>query len=447
MIVASSRRLTLVFGLLATPAQAADALLSGPMPAYSEQRDVAIWLQTRDEARVELVYQPENDPGASRRSGPVSTSASGDHVAVFALGGLEPGTRYSYEVEIDGARVTRPWPFRFRTQPHASFRTEPPDFTVMVGSCAYVNDPEWDRASSPFGGGYGIFDAMARTPSDLMLWLGDNVYLRSADLATPAGIGARYRHTRAAPELQRLLASTHHYALWDDHDYGPNDGDGSFMLKDAALDIFARYWPAVRYGMPGIPGTFRLVRYGDVAFFLLDGRYHRKPNAWPAGPDKRMLGAAQMNWLKEALVSAGAAFRVLVLGNQFLRDAPGESLQAYADSQELLDWIAERRLEGVVLLSGDRHMTELKRLERPGAYPLYEYTSSPLTSTPYTPPAGSPEAENLLRLPGTLLSERNFGTLRFEGRPDARQLVLRAHDAEGRVRWERVVTRQELSLP
>jgi hypothetical protein len=71
----------------------------------------------------------------------------------------------------------------------------------------------------------------------------------------------------------------------------------------------------------------------------------------------------------------------------------------------------------------------LRRLERPWAYPLNEYTSSPLTSTPYTPPS-SFEAEDLLPVPGTLLSERNFGTLCFEGRPDACRLALRARDAK-----------------
>jgi len=435
-------------GLLVAPlGEAQDALFAGPMPAYSELRDVAVWLQTRRPAQVVLRYHPEGRPEAARVAGPLPTNEASDLIAVFAIGELEPGTRYRYDLEIDGTRVERPWPFGFRTQAPWAFRSDPPDFTAMLGSCAYVNDPERDRSSSPFGGGYGIFDSMAALSPDLMLWLGDNVYLRSFDLATPAGIAARYRYTRAAPELQRFLAATHHYATWDDHDFGPNDSDGSFQLKDAALDVFTRYWPGVRYGMPGTPGVFRLVRYADVAFFLLDDRYHRKPNAWPAGPDKRLLGEAQLQWLKEALVSVSATFRVIVLGNQFLRDTGHESFQAYADRQELFDWIRDRRLEGVLLVSGDRHMTELKRLERPSAYPLYEYTSSPLTSTPYTPPPGGAEATNPLRIPGTLLSERNFGTIRMEGKPAERRLVLRAHDIEGRVRWERVITRAELSLP
>ena len=51
---------------------------------------------------------------------------------------------------------------------------------------------------------------------DFMLWLGDNTYLRESDWNSRTGFIKRYPHTRALSELQPLLASTHHYATWDD---------------------------------------------------------------------------------------------------------------------------------------------------------------------------------------------------------------------------------------
>ena len=71
-----------------------------------------------------------------------------------------------------------------------------------------------------------------------MMWLGDNMYLRTPDFLSNTGIRHRYRHARSLPELQPLLGSVHHYAIWDDHDYGPNDADGSFVNKQLTESAF-----------------------------------------------------------------------------------------------------------------------------------------------------------------------------------------------------------------
>ena len=131
-----------------------------------------------------------------------------------------------------------------------------------------------------------------------MLWLGDNVYLQQPDFYDPASMAARYRRQRAFAPLQPLLTATAHLAIWDDHDYGPNDADASYVLKGETLGLFQRYWPNPSFGLPDVPGTFGMARYGDVLFFLLDDRYYRSPDAWPDGPDKTMFGARQLEWLK-----------------------------------------------------------------------------------------------------------------------------------------------------
>jgi alkaline phosphatase D len=64
-----------------------------------------------------------------------------------------------------------------------------------------------------------------------MVWMGDNIYLREADWSAESSIFRRYTHTRSHPLLQKLLGSTHHYATWDDHDYGPNNSDRSLWNK------------------------------------------------------------------------------------------------------------------------------------------------------------------------------------------------------------------------
>ena len=70
----------------------------------------------------------------------------------------------------------------------------------------------------------------------MMFWLGDNLYLQQPDLFDPASMASRYRRQRAFPPLQSLLTATPHIAIWDDHDYGPNDSDASYVLESYDTD-------------------------------------------------------------------------------------------------------------------------------------------------------------------------------------------------------------------
>jgi alkaline phosphatase D len=435
----------------ATPAPAsglpADALRSGPMLAYGDLRETALWIQTRHAADAQLRFHPEGRPAEARLTEVVRTNERDDLIAVFTLSGLEPGTRYAYEVYLDGRAVARPYPFTFATQALWRWRTDPPDFTAMFGSCAYVNDPAYDRPGTPYGSDHEIFEAMAAQKPDLMLWVGDNTYTREVDFFSPAGIRYRYGHTRALPQLQPFLAATHHYATWDDHDYGPNDSDATFPLKDVSLDVFKKYWPNVAYGLRETPGVFHKFQWNDVDFFLVDDRYYRKPESWPAGPDKGMLGPVQMGWLKESLAASRAPFKVVVVGSQALNPLSRSESWAEFETErtELLDFIRDARVEGVLFLSGDRHMTELIRIERPGAYPLFDFTSSPLTAGTAAP--RGPELLNPHRVAGTLLVEHSFAQLRFEGKPGARRVRLSAYDKTGNLKWEQVIAQGDLAFP
>ena len=57
---------------------------------------------------------------------------------------------------LDGEEVALDRPLRFTTQPLWQWRTDPPSFTAALGSCAYVNDPPYDRPGDPYGGGWMI---------------------------------------------------------------------------------------------------------------------------------------------------------------------------------------------------------------------------------------------------------------------------------------------------
>jgi alkaline phosphatase D len=445
-----NRRVLLIFLLITniTPALAQESVLrSGPMVGCGEQREVMLWVQTTRPADVQLRYWPVDQPAKASLSAPVHTAAGQDHIARFLLTGLPPGTRFHYELYLDGTLVTRPYRLTFQTQPHWQWRTDPPAFTVAIGSCAYVNEEIYDRPGKPYGSDYEIFTALAAQQPDLMLWLGDNTYYREPDWFSEAGMRHRYAHTRALPELQALLGASHHYAIWDDHDYGPNDSDRSYRMRQTALQIFKDYWANPVYGIEGVPGVFMRFEWGDVEFFMLDNRYHRSPNAMPDTPEKVMFGEAQMQWLMESLASSRAPFKIIAGGNQMLN--PLTFFEAFGnyryEQQKLLQWLQTQKIAGVLFLSGDRHHTELIKISPEGFYPLYDFTNSSLTAGTHRPER---ELNNPARVPGTLVVEmHNFGMLRFEGPRTDRRLTMECYDKAGKKLWQHQISAKELRPP
>ncbi len=96
-------------------------------------------------------------------------------------------------------------------------------FSFITGSCAYFNEPVYDRPGKPYGGDSIIFESMAKDTAAFALWLGDNWYTREVDLLSPWGLWYRASRDRAQPVLMKPIEDMPQYAIWDDHDYGPDN--------------------------------------------------------------------------------------------------------------------------------------------------------------------------------------------------------------------------------
>jgi alkaline phosphatase D len=444
----SASFLLLLIFVAATVAQqvsgGSQVLRSGPMLGYSEMTETVVWLQTNSPARVHLNYWKQADAKSAKQTKTIQTGSEGDHIARFTISGLDFGTRYEYEVYLNDQKLNFNYPLQFQTQQHWRWRTDPPDFKFAIGSCAYINDPPFDRPGKPYGSGYEVFSAIADQNPDFMIWLGDNYYFREPDWLTETAMRYRVAQNRSLPELQRLLSSTHHYATWDDHDFGPNDSDGTFRGKDWALKIFQDYWANNTYGHDGIKGVFGRFEWADAEFFLLDDRYHRTPNRG-AGEKREMFGAAQMRWLRESLRSSAAPFKIIVGGNQMLNPlTPKESWSEFPEEQKrFFEFLRDEKIEGVVFLSGDRHYSELLKRTDLGTYPLYDFTSSPLTAGNSKP--FKEEENNPHRVPGTLILDvKNFGIIEIGGKPKNRTLTMKTIDLNGKERWRHEINENDL---
>ncbi|MFZ2900932.1 MAG: alkaline phosphatase D family protein [Saprospiraceae bacterium] len=424
----------------ATTAQR-ELLQSGPMAGYSEMREVLLWVQTTQPAMVQFTYWPDGQPDQVKYTGTYNTSAEEAFTAHLVCDQVEPGMQYDYQLWINGREVKLNYPTTFQTQALWQWRSDPPNFKLALGSCAYVNEGQYDRPGTPYGADYQVFESIHKLRPDLMLWMGDNVYLREADWYSQNGIFKRYTHTRSLPELQPLLASTHHYAIWDDHDYGPNDSDRSYIHKEKTLETFKLFWGNNGYGLPGNGGITHHFQWADVEFFMLDNRSFRTPNKRKTG-DRTMLGEEQIQWLLDALASSYASFKFVVIGGQVLSTAAYAETYVNVFPEErtrLLKLIEEEGIKNVVFLTGDVHHTELSKLALNNGNVLYDFTVSPLSAGPDTRQL----VRNGLIVEGTVVQQRNFGTIEVTGPRNQRTLTLKVYDSNGAELWMQTIEQQK----
>ena len=450
-------RLTLVaiFLFAAAFASAKGTLISGPMLGYQAQREVLIWVETKEARTVALDYWLAGKPETAKKITKTRPRIypSGTQPMKFALPLLEMGASYEYALTIDNEKVTRPYPLAFKTRTQWEWRTPPPDFKFIFGSCAYLNEPIYDRPGTPYGKGTEIFQHMADSGADFMVWGGDNWYLREADFSSESGIWYRYSHDRATPDLQKLYAVMHHYATWDDHDYGSNDANKSFELKDVSLAAFKAYWGNATWGEADNLGVYGKFFWGDAAFFLMDNRWYRDDDHLDdsaAVAMKTQYGARQRDWLKQSLLAAQTLgqfpFKFIVTGGQVITDFGGKS-ETFAyytrEREDLLKFIADEKIPGVIFLSGDVHFTELAKKQIGATQWVYELTSSPFSSGAEV--AAATERKNdSHRVEGTFVADQNYCTVALGGPKGARVITMACFDKTGTKRWERTIAEAEL---
>ena len=434
--------LILMVGLMGPITKA--QLQSGPMVGYSTMKEVLLWVQTSEAAQVQFTYWDADNHQTKYQTAKVTSQAEQAFVVKLLADQVEPGKHYQYQLYLNDALVPIDYPLEFQTQTLWQWRTDPPAFSFALGSCNYVNEPELDRPGKPYGGGYEIYESIRNQNPEFMVWLGDNVYLREADWNSRRGIWDRYTHTRSIKEAQPLLGSIHHYAIWDDHDYGPNDSDRGFYNKEITTETFKLFWGNPNYNVTGAGGITGSFVWEDIQFFLLDGRYFRAPNS-DTDSTKSLIGEAQMQWLKDALTYSRAAFKFICIGGQVLNTgAVFENYATYSqERRRLLEVVTQSGAWGVIFLTGDRHHSELSKLDREGSYPLYDFTVSPLTSSSHTPDEG----ENSLTQEGTMVTERNFGIISISGPREDRQLKMEIRDTTGKLLWDRSLKATDLRPP
>ena len=328
---------------------------------------------------------------------------------------------------------------------------------IAFGSCAKQDQPQ------------PIWESVVATKPQLFLFIGDNIYGDSEDMAV---LKQKWDLLGAQPGYQKLKQTCPVLATWDDHDYGANDAGAEYPKKRESQQLFQDFFDVPKDSpQRQQEGVYHAETFGPpgqrVQIILLDARYFRGPlkigfqpgepgdgfrgkYAPNTDPAATVLGDMQWKWL-EAQLKAPADVRVLCCSYQLLPDEHGSECWGNfpLERKRLLNLIRDTKAKGVVVISGDRHLAELMRLSPSAAgigYPLYEVTSSSLNA-----PSGNfskagvrfANEVNSYRV-GLTYFDTNFGLIDIDWSPPSPLLRLQVRDEKGGVVLQQRVKLSEL---
>ncbi len=351
-----------------TQACAAPEGIAGPLVGQVTANTATLWMYVPDGAecvvRYCVVRYKVEDSSATEhhaRLDPIPEPAvQGTGRPVRAtLQHLSPETRYRYEIFVDG-KGHPAWIGSFGTAPNDR---KPSRFRLALTSCMKIGQPQ------------ASWYLLLTQQPDLHLTLGDTQYSDTTDPKIQWEHHVKYRRL---PEVATVLRNVPTLSMWDDHDYGPNNSDGTAAGKEGSLKGWKQFWGNPPEGTRDTPGAFFRTTWGEVDFFVVDGRYHRSPDKDKDDDKKRMLGDAQFAWLVDGLRTSKAKFKVIASGST-LDHSRDDGWKIYTFSRHrLLDAIKKHSIPGVLYMSGDIHRSlvwEHKESARVG-YPVVEVISS-----------------------------------------------------------------------
>ncbi|KAK2051882.1 PhoD-like phosphatase [Colletotrichum caudatum] len=307
---------------------------------------------------VEIRWGPSETREAQAESQTIHLDASNDYVGTFLLGGLQPGTQYTYTTNVGHSGS-------FETAETSAKR-----WSLISTSCIKPFYPY-----NPLNHGLQIRDLelldhyLSTNPADMMPFLGDFIYI---DLPVAFGwtkehYTTAYRQVYASPSWSSALRSLPWLHVYDDHEIINDWAANETGLYESAMQQFWAYHghanPPSRYGAGATYYTFRR---GDISFFVLDTRRYRSSESSEDGPNKTMLGRTQLTDLQDWLETE-KSWKVVVSSVPFTRNWRGPDA---ADSWSGYLW--ERDIDR------HEHATTVFPPNEKGGRSVIEFSTSPL---------------------------------------------------------------------
>lgn len=287
------------------------------------------------------------------------------------------------------------------------------EVTIAFGSCA---NQDLKNSFWP--------EILSHNP-DIWLWGGDNIY---ADTGNYEVLKKMYRQQSLQNGYKKLTKRCKITGVWDDHDYGTNDGGKFFAQKEitkkAAVEFlqFDKDDPVRQR-----KGLYSTTTIKNIRIINLDTRYFRdtvykyyfidtltqkRAYGFQQNLEGDILGEAQWHWLEKTIADSNEKFIIINSSVQVIaRDHRWEKWGNFPKSLERLHTLLTKFPDKKVLfISGDRHIAEISSEKIEGlSYPLYDFTSSGLTHTW----DNKRMEKNRFRI-GELIIEKNYGVIRIK---------------------------------
>ena len=273
------------------------------------------------------------------------------------------------------------------------------EIKIGIGSCLDQDFPQ------------PIWQPIEEENLDYFIFLGDNVYGDSI-------FENLYKMKRAYSKQEKLLPDfldqTDIFAIWDDHDYGKNDGGSDYKYKKLAENLFLDFWNVpindVRRSREGIYFSENKVFFNKkYKLIFLDTRYFRsqlkgKKGSYQKNNDESatILGKEQWTWLEKELDS-NFDYLFIFSSIQIIPEDHGfEKWSNFPNDRTKLLKILEKYKDRTILFSGDRHRSGIYK--RNG---IVEITSSSMNKP------GSSFFETDKYLIGETYPQENYSVLKI----------------------------------
>lgn len=324
--------------------------------------------------------------------------------------------------------------FNFESYNAKPIRTAVAPTVIAFGSCNKITMPQtmWPFIS-------------ANNP-DLWIWLGDIIYADTTDMKV---LAAQYRILKDNPGYSKLRSQAQVVGIYDDHDYGYNDAGKYYPKKHASKKRLMNFLDVPRNSpVRKREGSYQSYTFGkgeqSIKVIVMDMRWFRDSLEADHSGSRRylpnttgeVLGEVQWKWLEQELRNSTANLNILCSSVQVLANDHGfEKWGNFPNERKrLLQLIVATQPKNLMIISGDRHMAEISKMDLNGLpYPLYDFTSSGLTHI-----RSGDNEKNRYRV-GDMILKKNFGILRIHWEGDKPVVGMEIRGQQNRLYQEVLV--------
>lgn len=287
------------------------------------------------------------------------------------------------------------------------------------------------------------WNVIASKNPDLFIWMGDVIYSDTEDMEEHEN---QYYVLKNNPDYGNFIKKYPVIGVWDDHDFGVNDGGASYPKKKESKKLFLEFLDIPsKDKVFKHQGLYTSYTFGQdlrtVKIYLFDTRYFRSDLKLSSKDGSRyepsatgtILGDEQWKWLENEVKNSKATYNIFVSGIQVIPDDHGyEKWGNFPhERQRFLDLIEKSKVKNPIIISGDRHIAELSE------YTMQDFSGviTELTSSGLTHSFEGANEFNAYRR-GELFDGKNFGQIKLIYGGSKAMCKLYIYDIQGNMIFE-----------